>query len=98
MARRHQANHDLGLASFLVPVVPKGRECIALPLKVRGGHIIEYHRRGLPRLPPCDAIQRILNLCLARGQRIQGGLEVLFVEVPQPQGLRHRVIGSPPHS
>ena len=37
---------------FSFPVVPKGREFITLTFKVRGGHIIEHHRRGLPRLPP----------------------------------------------
>jgi hypothetical protein len=31
------------------------------------------------------------------GQRIQGRLEVIFVEALQPQRLRHRVIGGPPH-
>ena len=47
------------------------------------GRAVVFSGAGTDHLPPGDAIQRVLDLLLTRGKRIQGRIEVIFVEAPQ---------------
>src|SRR6202171_4980059 len=94
LRRADQTKHDLGIVALAIAAVTAGRELAAAPGHPRGSEVVEHQRTTGQML----AGEALLDARLSLSQPVEGGIDLLEVNLAEVQQSRQRVgrgLGAP---